>query len=145
MALAVKNPVANAWDMGSIPGLGRSPGEGNGNPLQYSCLGNPMDREAWWATVRGDYKELDMNEHNNNNRTVQCKTFGNSYLWYWARLTDVCKKARPFMAIILLLLLRDCDRPRRVCGDLSRFTTAMSPVKDGEKHMMNHSTGSKGK
>ena len=40
-------------DMGSIPGLGRSPGERNGNPLQYSCLGNPMDRGAWWATVHG--------------------------------------------------------------------------------------------
>ena len=40
-------------DTGSIPGLGRSPGEGHGNPLQYSCLGNPMDRGAWWATVHG--------------------------------------------------------------------------------------------
>ena len=40
-------------DMGSVLGLGRSPGEGNGNPLQYSCLGNPMDRGAWWATVHG--------------------------------------------------------------------------------------------
>ena len=40
-------------DLGSIPGLGRSPGEGNGNPLQYSCLENPMDRGAWWATVHG--------------------------------------------------------------------------------------------
>ena len=40
-------------DLGSIPGLGRSPGEGNDNPPQYSCLGNPMDREAWWATVQG--------------------------------------------------------------------------------------------
>ena len=39
--------------MGSISGLGRSPGEGNGNPVQYSCLGNPMDRGAWWATVHG--------------------------------------------------------------------------------------------
>ena len=38
-------------DMGSIPGLGRSPGDGHGNPLQYSCLENPMDRGAWWATV----------------------------------------------------------------------------------------------
>ena len=46
----VKNPPANARDAGSIPGLGKSPGEGNGNPLQYSCLGNPMDRGAWWAT-----------------------------------------------------------------------------------------------
>ena len=47
----VKNPPANAGDVGSIPGLGRSPGEGNGNPVQYACLGNPMDRGAWQATV----------------------------------------------------------------------------------------------
>ena len=43
----------NAGDAVSIPGLGRSPGERNGNPLQYSCLGNPVDRGAWWATVHG--------------------------------------------------------------------------------------------
>ena len=43
----------NAGDLGSISGLGRSPGEGNGNPLQYSCLENPMDGRAWWATVQG--------------------------------------------------------------------------------------------
>ena len=43
----------NAEDLGSIPGLGRSPGERNGNPLQYSFLENPMDRGAWWATVHG--------------------------------------------------------------------------------------------
>ena len=49
----VKNPPANAGDLGLIPELGRSPGEGNGNPLQYSCLGNPMDRGAWRATVHG--------------------------------------------------------------------------------------------
>ena len=47
----------NAGDLGSIPGLGRSPGEGNINPLQYSCLGHPMDRGAWWSR-----KELDMTE-----------------------------------------------------------------------------------
>ena len=47
----IKNLPANAGDVGSIAGLGRSPGEGNGNPLQYSCLGNPMDRGACWATV----------------------------------------------------------------------------------------------
>ena len=49
----VKNPPANARDVGLIPGLGRSPGEGNGNPLQYSCLGKPMDRGAWQAAVLG--------------------------------------------------------------------------------------------
>ena len=47
----VKVSASNAGDLGSIPGSGRSPGEGNGNPLQYSCLENPMDGEAWWATV----------------------------------------------------------------------------------------------
>ena len=45
--------VGDIRDMGSIPGLGRSPGGGHGNPLQYSCLENPMDRGAWWATVHG--------------------------------------------------------------------------------------------
>ena len=49
----VKNLPANAGDAGSILGLGRSPGEGSGNPLQYSCLENPMDRGALWATVHG--------------------------------------------------------------------------------------------
>ena len=48
-----KEIACNAGDPGSIPGLGRSPGEGNGNPLQYSCLENSMDRGAWWATVHG--------------------------------------------------------------------------------------------
>ena len=46
-----KSLPANAGEAGSIPGMERSPGEGNGNPLQYSCLGNPMDRGAWWAIV----------------------------------------------------------------------------------------------
>ena len=55
----VKNPSANAGDTGSIPGLGRSPGEGNGNPLQYSCLGNPMNRGAWQDTIQG-VEESDM-------------------------------------------------------------------------------------
>ena len=47
----VKASASNAGDLGSIPGSGRSPGEGNGNPLQDSCLENPMDRGVWWATV----------------------------------------------------------------------------------------------
>ena len=54
VALVVKNSLANAGgakDVAWIPGSGRCPGERNGNPLQYSCLGNPMDRGAWWATV----------------------------------------------------------------------------------------------
>ena len=53
---AVKNPPAKAGDardLGSISGLGMSPGEGNGNPLQYFCMGSPVDRGTWWATVHG--------------------------------------------------------------------------------------------
>ena len=49
----VKNLPVVQGDEDSIPGLGRCPGEGNGNPLQYSCLGSPMDRGVWWATVVG--------------------------------------------------------------------------------------------
>ena len=52
----VENPLANSGDMGLIPGLGRSPGEGNGYPLQYFCLGNPMDRGVWQVTVHGVIK-----------------------------------------------------------------------------------------
>ena len=48
-----KESVCNVGDLGLIPGLGRSPGEGNGNPLQYACLEHPMNRGAWWATVHG--------------------------------------------------------------------------------------------
>ena len=59
----VKNPPTNArdrGDVGSIPGLGRSPSVGNGNALQYYCLGNPMDRGAWQAIIHGVAKESDM-------------------------------------------------------------------------------------
>ena len=66
VVLVVKNPPANTEgirDADWIPGSGRSPGEGNGYPLQYSCLQNPMDREAWWATVHSVAKQLSMNTH----------------------------------------------------------------------------------
>ena len=58
--------VPYAGDTGLIPGLGRSPGEGNGSPPQHSCLGNPMDRGAWWAIVHGVEKELDMTKQLNS-------------------------------------------------------------------------------
>ena len=67
----IKNQPANAEDVGLIPGSGRSPREGNGNPLQYSCLGNPMHREAWWATVHGVEKELNTTQRINNNYIVK--------------------------------------------------------------------------
>ena len=74
----VKNLPANAGDTGDaglIPGLGRSPGEEHGNPLQYTCLENPPDREAWWAAVHGVTKESDtteqLNNNNNNDKMVR--------------------------------------------------------------------------
>ena len=54
--------AGDARDVGVIPGSGRFPGEGNGNPLQYSCLENPMDRGVWWVTVHGVAKSRDMTE-----------------------------------------------------------------------------------
>ena len=63
-----KNPSANVGDAGFIPGLGRSPGGGNGNPLQYSYLENPMDRGAGRAIAHGVAKESDMTEWVNNNK-----------------------------------------------------------------------------
>jgi len=65
VALVGKNLPASAGDardVGSIAGLGRLPGGGHGNPLQYSCLENPMNSRAWQATVLGGYKELDTTE-----------------------------------------------------------------------------------
>ena len=58
----VAQSACSAGDSGSVPGLGRSPGEGNSNPFRYSCLDNPMDREAWRATVHGVQKDLGMTE-----------------------------------------------------------------------------------
>ena len=65
MAQVVKNLPASAGDsrdVGLIPGSGRSLGGGNGNPLQYSCLENPVDRGTWWATIHAGHKEPDMTE-----------------------------------------------------------------------------------
>ena len=62
----VKNPPANSGDIGLIPWLERSPGEGNGNPFQYSCLEKYMDRAVQWATAHGVSKESDMTEQLNN-------------------------------------------------------------------------------
>ena len=59
LLLSGKEPPANSGDEDLIPGSGRSPGEGNSNPLQYSCLGNPMDRGIWRAAVHGGHEELD--------------------------------------------------------------------------------------
>ena len=71
-----KAAVNSHTDLNLIPGLGRSSGEGNGNPLQYSCLGNFMDRGTWRATVQGVPKESSMAQGlNNNNKTFMCRFF----------------------------------------------------------------------
>ena len=67
----IRNPPAKAGDVGLIPGSGRSPGEGNGSSLQYSCLENSMVRGAWRAIVHGVAKELDMTEHTRKG-FIQC-------------------------------------------------------------------------
>ena len=79
-----KNLHANAQDEDLIPGSGRSPREGNGNPLQYSCPGNPMDRGAWWATVHGITKELDMTQQLNNNISDQSSQGEPSNMYFQA-------------------------------------------------------------
>ena len=79
---AVKNPPVNAGDTGdpgSIPASGRYPGEGNGDRLQYSCLGNTMDRGAWRATIHGVAKELDTTKH-----AGMCQLLAITVLWGYA-------------------------------------------------------------
>ena len=75
-----KNPPADAGNRGPIPGWGRSPEGGNGNPLQYSCLGNPTDRGAWWATVHGVTKsQTRLRLKNNNNKNAILRVLFSQY------------------------------------------------------------------
>ena len=76
MAQAVKNLPANAGDTGLIPGWGRSPGGGNGNPVQYSCLENSMDRGVWQSIVHGFAKESDTTEN-----TYRCTVYTEAHLF----------------------------------------------------------------
>ena len=81
VALVVTNPPANARDTGSIPGSGSSPGEGNGNILQYSCLENPMDRRAWQATVPEVTKSrTKLSKHNQDLRHSESFSEG-KHIW----------------------------------------------------------------
>ena len=112
----VKNLPANAgdtWDEGLILGLGRSPALGNGTPLQYSCLENPMGRGAWWASGHGVAKELDMTKHSTvfsgreRNKEAKMEFCGRAkvaimttififFLWLWHML--------PSLFVLLLFL-----------------------------------------
>ena len=83
---AVNNPPAIAGDVGSIPGSGRSPGEGSSNPCQYSYLGNPMDREAWLATVQGVAKSrTQLSDSSNLVTTREIKLMDGSRKNTWKR------------------------------------------------------------
>ena len=74
MAKSLPANARDTRDADSIPGSGRIPGEGNGNPLQCSSLGNPMDREAWWATVRGVTKSrTQLSMHTHTHTHTSCK------------------------------------------------------------------------
>ena len=104
--LSGKEPACNAGDKGSIPGLGRSPGEGNGNPLQYSCLENLLVREAWWATAHRGCKESDMTEHIVNSLFILSFVSSTS-LNTGIFLFQICKQIiRPYWFLILFVALR---------------------------------------
>ena len=90
----VKNLPDNAGDPGSIPGLGRSPGEGKDNPLQYSCLGYPMDRVAWWAIVHGVSKKSWQRLNNDKNICI--------------KETNVCINTYTYIYIHLVTIFYEC-------------------------------------
>ena len=81
-----KASACNVGDPGSIPESGRSPGEGNGNPLQYSCLGNPTERDTWWATVHGVAKSQIRLNYSNG---TTCKCLGRSHFKGILRWVDL--------------------------------------------------------
>ena len=109
--LSGKESACNAGDAGSIPGSGGSPGQGKGSPLQYSCLGNPMDRGAWWVKVHGIATEFDKTQCLNNN-CCQC---------YWA-FTECFQCAACSIEYFIFLrlfpfrlLIFVCARPLLLC------------------------------
>ena len=102
-----KQLACDAGDCGSIPGLGRSPGEGNGNSLQYSCLENPMDRGAWWATAHGVIRVR--HDLGLNHQSVHCPSgpvlwlLANEllslYFWVWSVASDLRPWLRPLRVV----------------------------------------------
>ena len=85
----VKASACNAGDVGLIPGSGRSPGEGNGNPLQYSCLENPMDGGAWWATVH---------------RVAKSQTRLNDFTYHKIKYLEICKYIYLFRHLKIIII-----------------------------------------
>ena len=105
-----KESACNAGDMTLIPGSGRSPGEGNGNPLQYSCLENPVERGAWWAIVHGVAKESNMTEWLNSSNSSSVIVFGKmlhicalNVFIYWFQLSVTLRHTKLIQAERTLL------------------------------------------
>ena len=97
---AVNNPPATAGDVGSIPGSGRSPGEGSSNPHQYSYLGNPMDREAWLATIQGVAKSrTQLSDSSNLVTTREIKLMDGSRKNTWKRQARKTTQRRKYFGI----------------------------------------------
>ena len=113
--------TCNVGDPGSIPGSGRSPGEGNGSPLQYSCLENPMYREAWQATVHGVSKELDTSEQLHFHFQFNVFLFENintSFLLLFFFLFSVPEATNTYVICLIHLRLK----PRQFCFGLCEKT-----------------------
>ena len=119
VAQVVKNPAAKTGDTrdtGSIPGLERSPGVGNGNPLQYFCLENPMDREAWWSTVH-EITKSDMTEHTEHSGKVSKPCSVSEEGWtiidksYRKLQTAVCARAKSLPSCLTLCDPVECSPP----------------------------------
>ena len=111
----VKNLPANAGDMGLIPGLERSPGEGSGIPLQYSCLGNPMDRGAWTGYSPWGLKESDMTKQLTHTHT-HTHTHTPQEAGVKAEVGRAGKEAKPAWGFLVALVLPECTWSLHQCS-----------------------------
>ena len=132
----VKNLPANAEDMGSIPGSGRSHGGGNGNPLQYSCLENPMDRGAWQATVHGVAKS--------QTQLRDYKTTKHQIDRYISYLMDVFHAIYTYMYHFISnrgtqILSMNNDANPTYIPDPQSFLSPKNPSKEGASEPQSHS------
>ena len=117
--LGVKNLPANAGDVGLIPGLERSPGEGSGIPLQYSCLGNPMDRGAWTGYSPWGLKELDLTEqltHTHTHTHKHTHTHTSQEAGVKAEVGRAGKEAEPAWGFLVALVLTECTWSLHQCS-----------------------------
>ena len=132
----VKNLPANARDASLIPGSGRSPGEGNGNPLQYSCLENSMDRGAWRATVHRiqEVKHDCETEHTHTQTHTQTHTHTHTHTHTRAILADIFIFSSFSRSILLVGLLYWWALFLRSCSASSRSETSVSTASKHTKH-----------